>query len=88
MGNAIGDAQGVNLNTAPPQELERIGGLGDQRAQRIVENRPFNSWEDLKRVEGFSDKLVQDLQEAGATLGDGSSGGQGEGRSGQSAARH
>ncbi len=50
-----------------------MGGLGRERAQRIVENRPFRSWDDLKRVEGFSDKLVDDLRQAGATLGQGSS---------------
>ncbi|HYZ33937.1 MAG TPA: helix-hairpin-helix domain-containing protein [Crenalkalicoccus sp.] len=69
MSSAIGDAKGVNLNTASVDELERIGGIGRQRAERIVQARPFASWDDLKRVEGFSDKLVQDLREAGATLG-------------------
>jgi hypothetical protein len=35
-----------------------------------------------------SARVLWNLQEAGATLGDGSSGGQGEGRTEQGAARH
>jgi competence protein ComEA len=66
---AIGDAHGIDLNSASEEELARVGGIGRERARRIVETRPFNSWEELKDVEGFSDKLVEDLQNAGATLG-------------------
>jgi DNA uptake protein ComE-like DNA-binding protein len=69
MGSAIGSAQNVDLNTASEDELKRVGGLGDERAHRIVEKRPFRSWDDIKSVEGFSDKLVDDLKNAGATLG-------------------
>jgi competence protein ComEA len=76
MTSAIGDAKGVDLNSASIEELERVGGLGRERAQRIIQNRPFRSWDDLKRIEGFSDKLVEDLKNAGATLG--SQGAEGE----------
>jgi competence ComEA-like helix-hairpin-helix protein len=69
MKSAIADAKGVDLNSASAEELDRIGGLGHERVQRIIQNRPFQSWDDLKRVEGFSDKLVEDLKNAGATLG-------------------
>lgn len=69
MADAIGRANGVDLNSASQQQLENVGGLGRERAQRIVEGRPFQSFDDLKRLEGFSEKLVQDLQSSGATLG-------------------
>lgn len=69
MPGAIGDAKGVDLNTASEEELERVGGLGRERARRIVQNRPFRSWDDLKKIEGFSDKLIEDLKQAGATIG-------------------
>lgn len=70
MASAIGDAKGVDLNSASEQELEKIGGLGQQRAKGIVEGRPFRSWEEVRKLEGFSDKLVDDLKEAGATVGE------------------
>lgn len=70
MGSAIGNAQSMDLNSASEQELSRIGGIGSERARRIVQNRPFQSWDDLKqKVEGFSDTMVEDLKRAGATLG-------------------
>jgi DNA uptake protein ComE-like DNA-binding protein len=68
MGSAIGNAKGINLNTASEEELERVGGLGRERAQRIVSNRPFRSWDDIKKIEGFSDTLVEDLRQAGAEV--------------------
>jgi DNA uptake protein ComE-like DNA-binding protein len=69
MSNAIGNAEGIDLNQADEQQLEKVGGLGRERARRIVERRPFRTWDDLKSIEGFSDKLVEDLRTSGATLG-------------------
>ncbi len=69
MPGAIGHAKGVDLNTASEQELEQVGGLGRDRARRIMEARPLKSWDDVKRIEGFSDTLINDLRKAGATVG-------------------
>ena len=69
MTGAIGEANNVDLNSAGAEELHRIGGLRPERVQRIVENRPVRSWEDLRRVEGFGGTLVDDLKNAVATLG-------------------
>lgn len=69
MSSAIGNAKNVDLNTASEQDLENVGGLGRERAGRIVQSRPFESWEDVKGIEGFSQKLVDDLKGAGAMIG-------------------
>jgi len=69
MPDAIGDANGVDLNTASQDQLEQVGGLGKERARQIIEARPLDSWEDVKRIEGFSDTLVNDLRQAGARVG-------------------
>ncbi len=68
MPGAIGDAKRIDLNSASQQELERVGGLGQDRARRIINARPLNSWDDVKNIEGFSDTLT-DLKQAGATIG-------------------
>lgn len=54
MANAIGDANGVDLNSASEQQLEHVGGLGQERARRIVSERPFRNWDDLKRIPGLA----------------------------------
>ena len=64
MAGAIGNAKGVDLNRASREELERVGGLGPDRAQRIVQQRPIRSWEDLKKIEGFSDTLVEGIKKS------------------------
>ncbi len=69
MAGAIGDAKGIDLNSASQQELERVGGLGQDRARRIINARPLSSWDDIKNIEGFSETLVNDLKQAGATIG-------------------
>lgn len=69
MPGAIGDAKGVDLNSASREELERVGGLGRDRAERLIQARPLRSWDDVKRIEGFSATLVNDLREAGARVG-------------------
>lgn len=56
----------VNLNTATPDELVAVPGIGPSKAQAIVEHRkahgPFKSVDDLKQVKGFRDKLVERLR--------------------------
>lgn len=69
MSGAIGDAKGVDLNSAGESELEQVGGLGRERALRIIDARPLNSWDDLKQIPGFSDTLIEDLRRAGARIG-------------------
>jgi competence protein ComEA len=69
MPGAIGNATSVDLNGASEQELAKVGGLGPERARRIVQSRPFHSWDDVKKIEGFSEKLTDDLRQAGATIG-------------------
>jgi competence protein ComEA len=56
----------VNLNTASVDELVAVPGIGPKKAQQIVESRetqgPFKSVDDLKRIKGFRDKLVDNLR--------------------------
>jgi DNA uptake protein ComE-like DNA-binding protein len=67
-------SRNVDLNSASEDELEHVAGLGKEKSKRLVEERPIRSWDDLKNIEGFDDKLVEDLRQAGATLGEGYAG--------------
>lgn len=57
----------ININTASPEQLEKLPGIGKGFAQRIVEHRekfgPFRRPEHLIMVRGFSDKRFRALRD-------------------------
>ena len=65
----IGNASGIDLNTASAHDLARIGGIGLVLAARIVERRPFRMWIELESIEGLDHGMVNDLRGSGAKLG-------------------
>ncbi|MDO8638780.1 MAG: ComEA family DNA-binding protein [Candidatus Daviesbacteria bacterium] len=37
----------INVNTASPADLDKLSGVGEKTAQKIIDNRPYNGIEDL-----------------------------------------
>ena len=52
----------VNVNTATSSELDALPGIGPAYAGRIVENRPYSSFDDFKEKSGLSNTLVDNLK--------------------------
>lgn len=56
----------VDVNTASMEQLNAISGIGDAKAQAIIEyrekNGPFQSVDDLVHVSGIGDKLLARLR--------------------------
>jgi competence ComEA-like helix-hairpin-helix protein len=56
----------ININTASPRELERLPGVGEGIAERIVTHRqqygPFRRPEHLMMVRGISDRKFRELR--------------------------
>jgi competence protein ComEA len=56
----------IDLNTASIAQLNELSGIGDAKAQAIVEyrdkNGPFESVDDLRNVKGIGDKLLARLR--------------------------
>jgi DNA uptake protein ComE-like DNA-binding protein len=73
-------AQGVDLNTCPERDIAALAGLGSERARRLVAARPLESWDDVRRLEGFDDRVVHALAHAGARIGGRGGGGDRPGR--------
>jgi competence protein ComEA len=56
----------ININTASSQELEKLPGIGEGIAERIVAHRqqygPFRRPEHLMMVRGISDQKFRELR--------------------------
>jgi len=59
-------ASAININTASSQELEKLPGIGEGIAERIVAHRqqygPFRRPEHLMMVRGISDQKFRELR--------------------------
>ncbi len=59
----------VDLNTADFDSIAKLPMVGEKRAHFIVDNRPYNDWEEvINKVPGFSEGMVQDLKKSNATI--------------------
>ena len=56
----------INLQTATKDELMGIKGIGEKKAEQIIEYRKtntINNPEDLKNIKGFGDSIVGNIKE-------------------------
>lgn len=57
----------INLNQATKEDLLKISGIGDKKADKIIEYRQshgqFKTVDELKNVDGFGEKTVAKLKE-------------------------
>lgn len=62
-GNGI--AESVDINTASISELQEIIHIGAERAQAMIQLRPFSSVEDMVRIDGIGPSRLADIVEQG-----------------------
>jgi competence protein ComEA len=65
-GQAGESGRRVNVNTANAEELASLPGIGPALAQAIIKQRtgePFAKAEDLRKVKGIGDKLLERLKD-------------------------
>ncbi|MDF7638840.1 helix-hairpin-helix domain-containing protein [Lactobacillus sp. ESL0791] len=57
----------INLNTASAADLQKLNGIGEKKAEKIIEyrekNGQFKKIEDLKQVSGIGDKTFATLKD-------------------------
>jgi competence ComEA-like helix-hairpin-helix protein len=74
------DGGRVDINRASVSELTELPGIGPAKAAAIVEERerkPFASVEDLTRVSGIGDRMLEQLRDKISVGGADASGGAG-----------
>lgn len=63
MGNSSGK---ININSADTSELQKIPGVGEKTAEKIINyrnNNSFSSIEDIKNVPGIGDKKFESMKD-------------------------
>lgn len=58
----------INLNTAPEDVLAQFSAVGPARIEALMLRRPFRSWDDVARVPGISQTIIERLKKSGAGL--------------------
>ena len=64
--SSVSEAHPVDINTADASALESVPGIGKSLSQRILafreKNGPFQSVDDLLKVQGVGEKSIQKLR--------------------------
>lgn len=55
----------IDINTASYEELQQIIHISSERAQDLIDLRPFHSVKDLKRINGIGDGRIKDIEAQG-----------------------
>lgn len=53
----------ININAASQSELETLPSIGPSKAQGIIENRPYDSIEEIQKVPGIGEITFQKLKD-------------------------
>jgi DNA uptake protein ComE-like DNA-binding protein len=63
-----GGATPINLNTASVEELQNLPHIGPERAEKLVEFRPIQDLEDLRRIDGIGPARLREIAEYGVAI--------------------
>ncbi|GAA0315004.1 MBL fold metallo-hydrolase [Oceanobacillus sp. FSL W7-1281] len=59
------DSSCININNASQEELTGIIHIGDERANQIIDKRPFDTFEELEEIDGIGPSRIADMEAEG-----------------------
>ena len=60
---ALAPGKKVNINTASKEELDAIPGIGEVKAQAIIDGRPYQKPEDIMKVKGIKEGTYNKIKD-------------------------
>ncbi len=57
------ESECININTASVTELDSLDGVGASTAQKIIDNRPYSSIEDILNVSGIGEATYEKFKD-------------------------
>ncbi len=63
--NAICSEGQIDINNADKEKLTELTYIGEVRAERIIESRPFSSLDELTKVNGIGEIILEKIKEQG-----------------------
>ena len=57
-----GETTKISINSATAEELETLSGVGEKRAEDVIENRPYSQLSELVDKNVFSQSLFESLE--------------------------
>lgn len=61
--NLVNQSDCISINQANANELQELPGVGEKRATDIIQNRPFNTIDDLLSVSGIGESTLNSIRE-------------------------
>ncbi len=61
--DALAAGRKININTATAEELQELPGIGPVRSAAIIKERPFESVEDIMKVEGIKQGIFGHIKD-------------------------
>jgi DNA uptake protein ComE-like DNA-binding protein len=58
----------IHLNSASKETLAALPRVGPKRAEALVRNRPFRSWDQIKGVPSLGKATIENLRSQGVDL--------------------
>ena len=55
--------QKISLNSASKEDLMKLPGIGDKKADLIIQNRPFKSVEDVMKIKGIKEGIFAKIKD-------------------------